>query len=326
MQAPPEPAPDHPTLEEAVADRLAESPTPRKSRAERTLRGPGAYRHRRYRVIAATPTPELDQPLRRLSNAANRSALWMAIAVGLGLFGGRRGRRAAAAGLASIGLGIGRGEPRVEVAPQAGPPRPGRGRGRGGPPRLDARVDLVPLGALRRRASRSPPPSGPSSRSPPCPSGCSPPPSPTRACTPACTTPATPWRDRWSAARSGSWWAGPPSVVRPDAVCLPPTQELRQSPEPAVAARLAEPPLRSHLPAVDGQRPDDPDVQGDDQDRPDRVVRDEQEVRHRREPGDDDPHHAGPGPPTNTPRPAAATTTPRTTWIHPHAVTSSVMK
>ena len=36
-----------------------------------------------YSAIAATPTPSLDEPLRRLSNAANNSRLWLAIAAGL---------------------------------------------------------------------------------------------------------------------------------------------------------------------------------------------------------------------------------------------------
>jgi membrane-associated phospholipid phosphatase len=57
-----------------------------------------------YAAIASTPTPTLDVPLRRLSNAANRSVLWLVIAGVLALFGGRRGRRAAVEGVASIGV------------------------------------------------------------------------------------------------------------------------------------------------------------------------------------------------------------------------------
>jgi undecaprenyl-diphosphatase len=57
-----------------------------------------------YAAVASTPTPTLDVPMRRLSNAANRSVLWMGIAGGLALLGGRRGRRAAVAGMASIGV------------------------------------------------------------------------------------------------------------------------------------------------------------------------------------------------------------------------------
>jgi len=56
-----------------------------------------------YRAVAATPTPALDGLLRRSSRAADRSALWMAIALGLSVTGGR-GRRAAARGVASIAL------------------------------------------------------------------------------------------------------------------------------------------------------------------------------------------------------------------------------
>jgi undecaprenyl-diphosphatase len=104
VEAPTDQAPDHRPIEETVADRLAEAPTtPRRSRAERTLRDLGRLDEAVYRAIATTETPELDDPLRRLSNAANRSGLWIGIAVGLGLLGGPKGRRAALAGLASIG-------------------------------------------------------------------------------------------------------------------------------------------------------------------------------------------------------------------------------
>lgn len=57
-----------------------------------------------YRTIAGTNTPALDEPLRRLSTAANYSRLSMAAAAGLALLGGRRGRRAALAGVASVAL------------------------------------------------------------------------------------------------------------------------------------------------------------------------------------------------------------------------------
>jgi membrane-associated phospholipid phosphatase len=56
-----------------------------------------------YAAIATTPTPELDEPMRRLSNAANYSAVWMGTAAILAAFGGRRGRRAALRGLVAIG-------------------------------------------------------------------------------------------------------------------------------------------------------------------------------------------------------------------------------
>jgi membrane-associated phospholipid phosphatase len=56
-----------------------------------------------YGVIADTPTPNLDVPLRELSSLANHSKIWFAIAGGLALFGGETGRRAAVSGVVSIG-------------------------------------------------------------------------------------------------------------------------------------------------------------------------------------------------------------------------------
>ena len=57
-----------------------------------------------YTAVATSPTPSLDRPLRVLSDAANYSRLSMAAATGLTIFGGTRGRRAAARGLASIAV------------------------------------------------------------------------------------------------------------------------------------------------------------------------------------------------------------------------------
>jgi len=55
-----------------------------------------------YAAIAATPTPEMDVALRRLSSAANYSRLWFGCSGLLTAFAGGRGRRAAANGLASV--------------------------------------------------------------------------------------------------------------------------------------------------------------------------------------------------------------------------------
>lgn len=55
-----------------------------------------------YEAVATTPTPYLDDGLRNLSRAANKSVLWMAIAAGLAVAGGPRERRAALTGLVSI--------------------------------------------------------------------------------------------------------------------------------------------------------------------------------------------------------------------------------
>ena len=68
----------------------------------RALRELSAIDHAVYQAVASTPSPTLDDPLRRLSNAANRSLIWAAAAIVLAGVGGRRGRRAAVAGLASV--------------------------------------------------------------------------------------------------------------------------------------------------------------------------------------------------------------------------------
>ena len=55
-----------------------------------------------YRAVATTPTPTLDEPLRALTSAADHSKLWLASAALLFAVGGRRGRRAAITGVASV--------------------------------------------------------------------------------------------------------------------------------------------------------------------------------------------------------------------------------
>ena len=64
----------------------------------------GAVDRAAYEAVTRTPTPSLDEPIRRLSNAANHSLLWLAIAALLALFGGERGRRAALDGVVAIGI------------------------------------------------------------------------------------------------------------------------------------------------------------------------------------------------------------------------------
>jgi membrane-associated phospholipid phosphatase len=55
-----------------------------------------------YAAIAATPTPALDDAMRRLSRAADMSRLSIASAALMAVAGGRNGRQAARTGLASI--------------------------------------------------------------------------------------------------------------------------------------------------------------------------------------------------------------------------------
>jgi undecaprenyl-diphosphatase len=57
-----------------------------------------------YAAVADTPTPGLDRVLGRLSDAADYSRLSIASGVVLSVTGGRRGRVAAAMGLASVGV------------------------------------------------------------------------------------------------------------------------------------------------------------------------------------------------------------------------------
>jgi membrane-associated phospholipid phosphatase len=57
-----------------------------------------------YRAIASTPTPTLDEPLRRLSDIATRSKLWLGIAGAMMLVGGKAGRRAAVDGVAALAV------------------------------------------------------------------------------------------------------------------------------------------------------------------------------------------------------------------------------
>jgi membrane-associated phospholipid phosphatase len=58
--------------------------------------------HAIYAAVAATDTPTLDRAMQRLSRAADHSKLSLSAAAMLALTQGRRGRRAAAAGLASV--------------------------------------------------------------------------------------------------------------------------------------------------------------------------------------------------------------------------------
>jgi membrane-associated phospholipid phosphatase len=68
------------------------------------LRELGAVDRAVHQAVARTPTAGLDGPVRRLSRAADHSRLWLAIAAGVALLGGGRGRRAALEGVVSIGV------------------------------------------------------------------------------------------------------------------------------------------------------------------------------------------------------------------------------
>ena len=86
-----------------LADSLGPLDGPVRQQVAEGLRELGAVDRAVYSAVAGTPTPHLDEPLRRLSNAANNSRLWLAIAAGLAVAGGGAGRRAAVRGTVAIG-------------------------------------------------------------------------------------------------------------------------------------------------------------------------------------------------------------------------------
>jgi membrane-associated phospholipid phosphatase len=93
------PEPTGPPAAERLAERVEGG-----SRLEAVLRDLGRLDLAVYRAVAATPTPTLDASLRRLSDVATRSKLWIGIAGAMAVLGGKSGRRAAATGVAAIAV------------------------------------------------------------------------------------------------------------------------------------------------------------------------------------------------------------------------------
>jgi len=91
-------------VEERLADILTTREGPVASHLGNVLRQLGDLDRAIYTAIAETPTPDLDGPLRRLSELADNSRLWLGIAAGLAVVGGPAGRRAAARGMLSVGV------------------------------------------------------------------------------------------------------------------------------------------------------------------------------------------------------------------------------
>jgi PAP2 superfamily len=95
------------TQQQSVADalaRLVEARRGAESAWVEALRELGAVDRAVYEAVADTPTPALDGPVRKLSNAASYSRLWLGVAAVLAVLGGRRGRRAALEGVLAIGV------------------------------------------------------------------------------------------------------------------------------------------------------------------------------------------------------------------------------
>ncbi|MCU1613541.1 MAG: phosphoesterase PA-phosphatase related [Frankiales bacterium] len=95
-----------PPLEERLAGRFARTsvpaPAPARTAASSALAEFGQIDLAVYRAVAHTPTPALDVPMRRLSDAANGARLWLGIAGLMAAVGGRTGRRAAGAGVVAL--------------------------------------------------------------------------------------------------------------------------------------------------------------------------------------------------------------------------------
>jgi membrane-associated phospholipid phosphatase len=87
------------TAAQRIGERMGES-----SPWSNVLQQLGAVDRAAYEAVAQTPTPSLDEPIRRLSNAASYSRLWLGIAAVIAVLGGERGRRAAVEGIVSIGV------------------------------------------------------------------------------------------------------------------------------------------------------------------------------------------------------------------------------
>ena len=82
------------TQQQSVAEALARRVEARRGAESvwvEALRELGAVDRAVYQAVADTPTPELDAPVRRLSNAANYSRLWLAVGAAIAVLGGRAG-------------------------------------------------------------------------------------------------------------------------------------------------------------------------------------------------------------------------------------------
>ncbi|MGW0231475.1 phosphatase PAP2 family protein [Actinopolymorpha singaporensis] len=78
-----------------------------------------------YQAVADIPSAHLDGPVRRLSNAANHSFLWMGIAGAMAVLGGSRERVAAVEG--TLAIAVTSAIVNLGVKPLAGRARPMRG-------------------------------------------------------------------------------------------------------------------------------------------------------------------------------------------------------
>ena len=97
-------APLGPLTLDRLADRIGRICPPLDRRARDLLGQLEGLDTAVYRAVATSPTPDVDRALQRLSDAANYSGIWFAVAGALALVGGPRGRRAAVDGVVAIGV------------------------------------------------------------------------------------------------------------------------------------------------------------------------------------------------------------------------------
>ena len=100
----PQPAPPAESIADWLAARVTERAGPARRQTAAAVRQLATVDRAVYHAVAGTPTPALDKPLRRLSRAADKSRLWLAMAGVLAVAGGSRGRRAAVRGTLAIGV------------------------------------------------------------------------------------------------------------------------------------------------------------------------------------------------------------------------------
>ena len=233
-----------------LADGLARRGGPVRQWAAGGLCELGAVDRAVYSAVAATPTPSLDEPLRRLSNAANNSGLWLAVTAGLGVAGGRAGRRAAVRG--TVAIGVTSALVNLAVKSTWARQRPDRA-GAGVPVWRNVRMPTstsFPSGhaasgfAFAAAIGRDQPWLGLALRFLAAAVGYS-------GCTPECTTRATSWSARSSARVPGrpwpAWWTGcrrpegPPDPVAVSGVScpMPPMRKIHGA-DPAQRASLGQ--------------------------------------------------------------------------------------
>jgi undecaprenyl-diphosphatase len=88
---------------DVLADEIGRLGGPARQRLAEILHQLGAIDRAVYAAVASVPAPALDRAMRRLSNSANNSKIWFAIAAALALTG-PAGQRAAVRGVLAIGV------------------------------------------------------------------------------------------------------------------------------------------------------------------------------------------------------------------------------